>query len=131
MSNRYKVLTRKHSGAVELSERAERAVVKFGTQSKEAPGERAGSALWELMRAAGVTQQEVNGFTVFEDQADGVQIGSVIPVLEGARAVQLVLYRADREASAFRSIGTRQRIGDGLDLVFERLKGELVLPHKP
>lgn len=131
MSKRYKVVSRKHSGTVEFSERADRAVAKFGSQSKEVPGEKAGSALWEAMRAGGVTQQEVNGFAVFEDQPDGIQIGSVIPVLEGARAVQLILYRADRDASAFRSLGTRQRIGDGLDVVFEKLKGELVLPHKP
>jgi hypothetical protein len=131
MTHRYFVGAKKLSGTIELGDRAEKANVQYQGQSREAPGEQAGSAFWGAMRAAGVTTEQVNGFVIQEGSADGLHVAHVLPVLEGARAVYMILYRADKDASVFRSLGTRQRVGDALDVVFQKLKSEIILPHKP
>lgn len=128
---RYVVTARKHSGTVEFSERADRAVCTVGAQKREADSAKVGAALWEAMRAGGANLQAVNGFAVFEGNPDGVQIASVHPVMEGARATWMVLYRADKDASAYRPLPSVQKIGDALDLLFQKLASEIRQPHKP
>ena len=108
-----------------------RAAVAFGSEEEEVEGDQAGSALWGAMRRGGLNANNVNCFEVCEGHADGKLIASLRPVLEGSRVVWLVLYRADKDSSAFRALGSRQRIGDALDACFDELRKEIVLPHKP
>lgn len=127
-----RVLTGAHEATLLFSGDGERAAVVFGEHQLEVAGSDAGPALWRTMRQAGVTANDVNGFDIHVGAAPGGRrIATLRPVLEGARVVWLVLYRADLEASAFRSVGTRQRIGDAFAACFESLRADIRRPHKP
>lgn len=125
------VLSRGHKARVVVSGDGNRSGVAFGGEEAEVEGEQTGTALWEVMRAGGLNANKVNCFEVCEGSSEGRLIASLRPVLEGARVVWLVLYRADKDSSAFRALGSRQRIGDAMNLCFEELRREVVLPHKP
>jgi hypothetical protein len=127
----FAVTSRAHRARVVFSGDAQRVGVEFAGASEETEGERAGHVLWDLMRTHGVDPNTVNCFELYENDAEGKLIASWRPVLEGARVVWLVLYRADRDSSAFKALGSRQRIGDALELGFEALRKEIVRPHKP
>ncbi len=131
MSNRYVVVARKLSGVVELTERGAAGRIEYEGHNSSVEGRNAGSQLWRAMVEGGVNPQGINSFAVFEGNEDGPAIAHVIAVLEGARVVWLVLYRADRSASCFKPIGSRQRIGDALDACFQQVVKDLELPHKP
>ena len=131
MSNRYVVRSRKLSGTVELADLGAHAQISYAGQTATVDGSEAGSRLWAAMKAAGVNPQSVNSFVVEEDGEDGPTVAHLLAVLEGARVVWLILYRADRAASCFRPIGSRQRIGDALNACFEQIIEDVRLPHKP
>lgn len=127
----FAVVSRSHRARVVFSGDGKRAGVEFQGRGEEMEGGRAGTALWDLMRSAGVNANSVNCFELYEKDPDGKLVASLRPVLEGARVVWLILYRADKDASAFRALGSRQRIGDALDACFAELRKEIVRPHKP
>lgn len=126
------VVTGQHEAKLLFSGDGERAAVVFGEHQLEVSGPEAGPALWATMRRAGVTANDVNGFDIhLADAEERLRIATLRPVLEGARVVWWVLYRADHEAKAFRSVGTRQRVGDAFAACFEPLRADLKRPHKP
>lgn len=127
-THRFVVVARKNTGTVEFDEGAQRCVARYGDEQAE--GTRAGDALWEVMRKGGLSAHSVNGFTVFEGDEDGTQICSLHPVLHGAHAVWMVLYRANKEASVFERLTTRHRIADAMNAAFDKLRGEIVKPYK-
>ena len=129
--HRFLVVARKERAEVEFAERAELAVVRHRDRSQQSKAEGVGSTLWGLMREAGVASQDVTVFLVYEGDENGMLLGSVHPVLSGARASWFGLYRADQNASCFRSLGYRHRLGDALDCVFQEIKKDVLLPHKP
>jgi hypothetical protein len=131
MSRRFVVLAQTKEGIVEFSDDAGRAALKFESEQRETDPQGIGSAFWDAMKKAGVNPLTQNNFIIHENDAAGTIIASLHPVLEGARVMWLVLYRADRDASCFKALGSRQRIGDALDLAFQTLIGEIKLPHKP
>ena len=131
MTQRFVVVARKLSGTIEFADLGDRAQITYLGQAQVVDGQRAGSALWEAMVTAGVNPQSVNSFAVYQSDVDGPVVAYVHAVLDGARVVWLVLYRADRAASAFQPIGSRQRIADALDACFRRVVDEIRLPHKP
>jgi hypothetical protein len=133
MTNRFKVVARDHSAMVEVSDDARRAVAQYKNDKCEATGPTIGGKLWEKMRAAGVNQEKenVNHFAIYDGDEAGTLIATIHPVLEGARAMWLVLYRADKAASAFRPLGSRHRVSDALDAAFTKLSQEIIMPHKP
>lgn len=116
---------------MEFSDDASRAALQFESEKREAEPGDIGSSFWEAMKAAGVEPLRQNQFIIHEDGREGRLIAALHPVLEGARAVWLVLYRADKDASCFKPLGSRQRIGDALDLAFQELIKEIKRPHKP
>lgn len=125
------IVAKNKEGIVEFSDDASRSALKFGEQQREAAPQEIGSALWEAMRAAGLNPMTQNHFMIHEDDRDGTLVSAIMAVMEGARVVYLVLYRVDRDASCFKPLGSRQRVGDALDLAFGRLVEEIKLPHKP
>jgi len=131
MSRRFLVLAKTREGIVELSDDAGRAALQFESQKQEVQPGGIGTAFWEAMKAEGVEPLRQNQFIIHEKDRDGTLIAALHPVLEGARAVWLVLYRADKDASCFKPLGSRQRIGDALDLAFQELIKEIKRPHKP
>lgn len=131
MSHKFLVVARQEKGIVEISDDAKRAATQVGSEKREATGPTIGGKVWEAMRAAGVSPQGVNHLAIFEADENGTLIATVHPVLEGAHATWLVLYRADREGSVFRALGSRNRLGDALDAAFTKLIEEIVMPHKP
>jgi len=131
MSRRFLVLAKTREGVVEFSDDAGRAALQFESEKRQAEPGGIGTAFWEAMKAAGVEPLRQNQFIIHEKDRDGTLIAALYPVLEGARAVWLVLYRADKEASCFKPLGSRQRIGDALDLAFQALIKEVKRPHKP
>lgn len=131
MSNRYVVVARKLSGTIEFADLGATAEVDYAGHARSVAGAAAGSALWTVMKEAGVNSQSVNSFVVYEDDQDGPIVAHLIAVLEGARIVWLILYRADRGASCFKPLGSRQRIGDALDACFQQVVRDIELPHKP
>ncbi|NJK87932.1 MAG: hypothetical protein HC923_00075 [Myxococcales bacterium] len=132
MSHRFRVLVAKNrEGIVEISDDTKRAALKFESVQREANPTDIGSAYWEAMKASGVDPLRQNHFHIHEGDRDGILIAALYPVLDGARVVWLVLYRADHAASCFRPLGNRQRIGDALDLAFHAVIDEIQLPHKP
>jgi hypothetical protein len=128
---RYLVWSRKATGTVEFDAAATRAAARVGSQTREAPADRVGGAYWEALKASGVAPMTINGFAIHEGDEKGTLIATLHPMLEGAHATWLILYRADRDGSAFRALGNRQRLGDALDATFAQLAKELQLPHKP
>lgn len=131
MSRSFLVIAKTREGRVEFSDDAARAALQFEDQKREAnPGE-IGSAFWDAMKSAGVEPLKQNQFIIHEGDRSGTLIASLHPVLEGARAVWLVLYRADKDASCFKPLGSRQRIADALELAFAELIKEIKRPHKP
>ncbi len=132
MSKRFAVLTAgDQEGIVEFNDDASRAALKFDTEQREAVPAEIGSSFWDAMKKSGVDPLRQNHFHIHENERDGKLVGTMFPVLEGARVVWLVLFRADKDASAFKPLGNRQRIGDALDLAFRELIKEIQLPHKP
>ena len=131
MINRFVVMARKLSGKIEFADLGATATVSYEGQSSSVDGHRAGSALWKAMKAGGVNPQGVNSFTVCEDTDDQTSVAHMHAVLDGARVVWLVLYRADRVASCFKPIGSRQRIVDAFDVCFHQVVKDIRLPHKP
>jgi hypothetical protein len=133
MTNKFKVVARDHSAVVEISDDARRAAAQYKNDKCEATGPTIGSRLWETMRAAGVNQEKenINHLAIYDGDTSGTLIATIHPVLEGAHAMWLVLYRADKAASAFRPLGSRHRISDALDAAFAKLSSEIVMPHKP
>lgn len=125
------VMSGQHEARVSFSRDGGRAAVGFGQARHEVAVDEAGMALWATMRQQGVSANNVNGFDLHEDGPQGRRVATLRPVLEGARVVWLILYKADREASVFRPVGTRQRIGDAFDACFEPLRQDLKRPHKP
>lgn len=120
-----------HQARLLFSGDGDRAAVVFGDIKREMAGVEAGAALWDAMRESGINANHVNGFDLHEGSSSGKRIATLRPVLEGARVVWLVLYRADKDASVFRPVGNRQRIGDAFDACFTALRQDLFLPHKP
>ncbi len=106
-----------------------RAAVAFGAGRFEGAAAGVGRELWGLIRAEGVSPEELNAFDVFT--ADDRLVATLRPVLEGARVMWLVLYRIDKASSAFRALGSRQRLGDALELCAEAICRDVALPHKP
>lgn len=133
MTNKFKVVARDHSALVEFSDDARRAVAQYKNEKIEAPGLAIGGKLWESMRATGISQEKdnINHFAIYERDEGGTLVATIHPVLEGAHAMWLVLYRADKKASAFRSLGSRHRLSDALDAAFAKLIQEIIMPHKP
>jgi hypothetical protein len=133
MSNKFKVVARDHAAAVEISDDARRAAAQYKSNKIEATGITIGGKLWEAMRAAGLNQEKdnVNHFAIYQEDEGGTLIATIHPVLEGAHAMWMVLYRADKKASAFRPLGSRHRVSDALDAAFTKLSQELIMPHKP
>jgi hypothetical protein len=133
MTNRFKVVARDHSAVVEIADDARRAAAQYKSNKIEATGTTIGGKLWEMMRAAGVNQEKenVNHFAIYQEDEGGALIATIHPVLEGAHAMWLVLYRADKQASVFRPLGSRHRVSDALDTAFTKLSQEIILPHKP
>lgn len=131
MSHRFLVVARKEQGVVEISDDAKRAAAQVRSEKVEATGPTIGAKLWAAMRAAGVSPQAVNHLAIFEGDDEGTLIATLHPMLEGAHATWLVLYRADRDGSVFRALGSRNRLGDALDAAFTKLSEEIVMPHKP
>jgi hypothetical protein len=132
MSKRFLVAVAKNQdGIVEFSDDAGRAALKFGDEKRETKPAEIGSGFWDAMKKSGVDPLRQNHFHVHEDDRDGKLIAALYPVLEGARVVWLVLFRADHDASCFKPLGSRQRIGDALDLAFAKVIEEIRLPHKP
>lgn len=131
MTKRYVVATQRFSGEVLIADDGEKAVERYGDQARESRVERAGAALHDAFKVGGADLATANGYAIHEDDAEGTLIATMHPVLEGARAVWLVLYRANREASCFKPLGSRQRFADALDAAFAELKEEIKLPHKP
>lgn len=116
---------------VQMSEDGAKAVISVQGKSVETRGDRAGGAVWKGFGATGLRSNGINLFTLREAGADGKIICAVPAVMEGARVVWNVLFRADRNASCFKSLGSCQRIGDALDVAFAQLASELKMPHKP
>ena len=133
MTNRFQLVARDHRVTVEISDDARRAVAQFKNEKYEATGPTIGGKLWDGIRATGVNQEKenINHFALYENDEGGTLIATVHPVLEGAHATWLVLYRADKRASVFRPLGSRLRVGDALDAAFGKLSQEIILPHKP
>jgi hypothetical protein len=133
MTNRFKVVARDHSAVVEISDDARRAAAQYKNDKVEATGPTIGSKLWEAMRNAGVNQEKenINHLAIYEGDVGGTLIATIHPVLEGAHAMWLVLYRANKTASAFRPLGSRHRVSDALDAAFAKLSQEIIMPHKP
>ena len=131
MSKRYMIVAKNREGLVEFSDDAARSALKFAEEKREAPPGQIGSALWEAMKDAGMNPLTQNHFMIHEDDRDGTLVAVLMAVMEGARVVWLVLYRVDRDASCFKPLGSRQRIGDALNLAFVQLVEEIKLPHKP
>jgi len=132
MSMRFLVaVARNQEGIVEISDDAARSALKFGAEQREASPSEIGSAFWDAMKKSGVDPLRQNHFHIHEKDRDGKLIAALYPVLEGARVVWLVLFRADHDASCFRPLGSRQRIGDALDVAFAKVLDEIRLPHKP
>jgi len=125
------VVAKNQDGLIEISDDAGRAALAFGDEKREAPPAEIGSAFWDAMKKAGVDPLRQNHFHVHHQDRDGQLMAALYPVLEGARVVWLVLYRADKDASCFKPLGSRQRIGDALDLAFSKVLQEVRLPHKP
>lgn len=132
MSKRFLVVVAKNEdGIVEFSDDAGRAALQFSEEKRETNPSEIGSAFWDAMKKSGVDPLRQNHFHVHEGDRDGTLIAALYPVLEGARVVWLVLFRADHDASCFKPLGSRQRIGDALDLAFAKVIEEIRLPHKP
>ncbi|MGF1511801.1 MAG: hypothetical protein ACFB9M_20080 [Myxococcota bacterium] len=131
MSRRFLVIAKSREGIVEFSDDAGRAALLLETEKREATPSEIGSSFWDAMKKAGVDPLSQNQFIIHENDREGTLIASLHPVLEGARVVWLVLYRADRNASCFKPLGSRQRIADALDLAFGQLIQEIKRPHKP
>ena len=133
MTNIFKVVARDHSAVVEISDDVRRAAAQYKNNKCEGAGPTIGGKLWEMMRAAGVHQEKdnINNLVIYEEDEGGSLVATIQPVLEGAHAMWMVLYRADKQASAFRPLGGRHRLGDALDAAFAKLCQEIVLPHKP
>ncbi len=131
MSNRFAVVTHQRSGTIEFYDLGTHARVQHEGKSQNVSGSAAGSSVWTLMKEAGLNPQNVNTFIVHQDSPDGRAVAYLHAVLEGARVVWLILYRADRDASAFKAAGSRQRIGDALDACFKLIIDDIQLPHKP
>lgn len=125
------VHTGQHEARASFSSDGLRVAVGFGEAHHEVMSDASGMALWATLRQSGVNAQEINGFDLHEGSSGGRRIATLRPVLEGARVVWLVLYRADRSAGAFRPLGTRQRIGDAFEACFAAIRADLQLPHKP
>lgn len=128
---RYVVTAAGFDGQVEFSARGERAKAVFLRHAVEGAGTRAGSVLWSVLRAAEIDPQSINYLTVREDREEPRMVATIVPVLQGAHIAWTVFYRADKDASCFRSLGNRRRIPDALDLALAELARELALPHKP
>jgi hypothetical protein len=131
MSSRFVVVVRDRQAAVEISDDGKRAVAQAGNEKREAPSPAIGSKLWEAMLASGLPRESANHFAVHEGDATGTLVATIHPVLTGAHATWLVLYRANREGSVFRSLGNRHRVGDALDVTFAKVGEEISMPHKP
>lgn len=130
-NNLYTVQAGTDEGTVQMSDDGKKAGVAFGSEKAQCEGGRAGSTLWAAMRKGGLSAQNQNLFVIKEKGDKGQTIAVVPAVLEGAHVVWTVFYRADKGSSAFKAAGARKKIGDALDLAFEKLAGELFLPHKP
>lgn len=113
-----------------VSEDGQRAGLEYGGVQWEGALADAGRGFAGVLDEARVDRQQLNGLDLFEgDQTR--PFATLRPVLEGTRAVWLVLYRADRNASAFRAEAQRVRLADALTATFERLAAEVRRPHKP
>ena len=131
MSDRYVVVAGNATATVELAERGAHATITIQDKRVQVEGHRTGAVAWRAMVDAGVNPQSVHTFAVCEDEPNGTSVAYLHAVLEGARIVWLILYRADRSASAFRPLGSRQRIGDALEACFQQVIEDIKLPHKP
>ncbi len=128
---RFVVAAAGQEAEVQMSEDGAKAVISVQGKSVEARGDRAGGAVWKGMGNTGLRSNGINLFTLSEAGADGKVICTVPAIMEGAHVVWKVLFRADRNSSCFKALGSRQRIGDALDLAFAQLASELKQPHKP
>lgn len=90
----------------------------------------AGAALSRLLSdALPDGAASINGLDVH--RVDGRRLGTLRPVLEGARVVWTAWYRADRDASVFRSLGSRGRMQDAFQNLVAALSQDVAQPHKP
>ena len=131
MTTRYVVTAGGREASVEMSEKGDQAAITVDGQTEKTAGPRAGAALWKGLGNAGLRANGINLFVIKEAEGEGKIICTVPAVMEGAHVVWKVLYRADRNASCFKSLGSRTRIGDALDVAFAKLASEHEMPHKP
>lgn len=130
-AHRFSVTSKKLSADVEIADAGDRAAFAYASLKGDVAPAQLGNALWAAMREAGVKPQDVNNFIIREASGEENLVAAVYPVLEGAHAVWMVLYRADRDSSCFRALPSRKRVGDALDAAFAELTKEVVRPHKP
>ena len=131
MSKRYLVVGRKVTAAVEYDASCTKCSVKVGENSEACGAASVGPVMVKLLMTSGIELHSINTLGIHEDSDDGLQIGSVHHVLQGAHAVWLVLYRADSDASCFRTVGNRHRMSDSLSALFREVQKDLAMPHKP
>jgi hypothetical protein len=127
---RYIVQSKGHATGVVFNDTADHAAFSYDGHSGSSPASGLGRALWEAMSAAGVAPGSVNHFLLFEDAEDGKLVGSLYPVLRGAQAVWLPMYRADKDSTCFRSLPASHRVGDALDDLFGALANDIKQPFK-
>ena len=129
MGTVFEVIAHSQTGQIEFGEGAHNAAVRFDTHRQEVPGAEAGQALWHCMMSGGVSPQTLP--IVIIREGSGVPVATLHPVLQGAQAVWLMLYRANRDGTCFRNLGSKHRIGDALGTVFHEVQKEVRIPHKP
>jgi hypothetical protein len=130
-SKRFRVVAGALAADVEFSEDGERAAFQYGQTRSEARPTDVGQALWAAMRQANVKSQDVNRFMLHEGSGEGPLVAAVFPILEGAHAMWTVLYRADQDASVFRSLASRAKVSDALNAAFTQIARDVARPHKP
>jgi hypothetical protein len=131
MSNRFVIVSGDKEGVVEIADDAVRAAAQFKDEKRLATGQTIGAELWSAMNASGVNRDHVNHFAIYEGDRSGTLIATIQPVMHGNHATWLVLYRANKDATCFRTLCNRHRVGDALDAAFAKASEEIVMPHKP